>query len=92
MKNSNDKKRYILNIPFGTNLDFLVIDEIVVRVILPEGIFPRLLSLKYVPHITLGSTNIKWEAPFIDIVEERGHRRTYLDTIGRPMLELRKKK
>jgi oligosaccharyltransferase complex subunit alpha (ribophorin I) len=66
--------KYLLTSQFGCSIPFAVVEELIVRVILPEGASDAADSL-----------------PFA--VDENSHsfRYTYLDTIGRPMLEFKKK-
>lgn len=65
--------RYVLEINYGCPFASAVVEDAVIRVILPEG-----------------ATDIKWTTPFpIDSAEE-GVMKTYLDTMGRPTLTLRK--
>lgn len=45
-----DPTKFVLNIPFGTNFDDLVVDEMVVRVILPEGLV--LCVIIFHPYLT----------------------------------------
>jgi oligosaccharyltransferase complex subunit alpha (ribophorin I) len=65
--------RLVLDTRFGSPLKTGVIDELIVRVILPEG-----------------ASDIKYDVPF-EVDASTTLRYTYLDTIGRPLLEFRKR-
>jgi len=74
-KDAGDSSRHILNVTFAkTILDPISIDQETLRIIFPEG-----------------ATNIEYVTPFtLDGSPETDTTFTYLDTIGRPVLILKK--
>jgi len=71
---ANHPSRYILNVTFAKTFEEPVsIDEIVVRIIFPEG-----------------ASDIQYRVPFDVDSQDHDKHFTYLDTVGRPVLILKK--
>jgi len=71
---ASDPSHYFLNVSFAAPFAEACVDELEVRVILPEG-----------------ASAVQWHAPFEVDQADHDTRLTYLDTVGRPVLVLRKR-